>query len=746
LLLEMDMTVNRRLSVGVVSFVAALAVGAPAMEGRAETQDQGQAAGRPEWVPAVRHDTSRPLREMPARPSVSSRDDFDVRPGPPLPRGIAQADTTTQSITVAPMAASAGVGFDGIGEGNPQFSYNVNYAPPDTTGEAGLTQYVQWVNPSFAIFDKATGNKIYGPAAGNTIWTDFGGECESRNDGDPIVQFDQLANRWVMTQFAVRGAGAYRQCVAISKTEDATGEWHRYEFAYADFPDYPKLSVWPDGYYVTFNMFSATTGRFTATRVCAYDRSRMIQGLPATQICHDVTGSHSLLASDLEGSTLPPAGTPNYVMNLRTTGSLNLWRFTPNFSNGTSTFTGPQAIGVTAFSPACSSSCVPQPSTSQKLDALGDRLMYRLSYRNLGSRESLLVNHSVLAGAAMGVRWYELDVTGGAASVRQHATYAPSDGQYRWMGSIAMDKAGNIALGYSISSASTRPSLRFAGREANDPLNTLSSDQNMWDGTGSQTTGLSRWGDYSTMALDPVDDCTFWFTSEYLKTSGTWNWSTRVGSFKFPSCGTVDPTFSFAASPASRTVAPGESTTFDLTVTPQNGYQGAGSFAVAGLPTGATAEFSPTGFSGGGQTSSVMTVNTAASTPPGSYALVIDATDASGLQRSANATLTVSAPVAPDFTISATPGQLVLKRGRSGSYTVTVSTAGGFGEAVDLSVTGVPAAGVTASFSPGSLTNGGPATLTISTTAQAPKGTFTLIITGSAQSLSRSTTVTLKLN
>jgi hypothetical protein len=743
----MDMSVNRRLSVGVVSLVAAaLVVGSPVLEGRAETQDQGQAVGRPEWVPAIRHDTSGPLREMPARPGVSSRDDFDVRPGPPLPRGTAQADTTTQSITVAPMAASAGVGFDGIGEGHPQFSYSVNYAPPDTTGEAGLTQYVQWVNPSFAIFDKATGNRIYGPAAGNTIWTGFGGECESRNDGDPIVQFDQLANRWVMTQFAVRGAGAYRQCVAISKTEDATGEWHRYEFAYTNFPDYPKLSVWPDAYYVTFNMFSATTGRFTATRVCAYDRDRMIQGLPATQICHEVTGSHSLLASDLEGATLPPAGTPNYVMNLRTTGSLNLWRFTPDFSNGTSTFTGPQAISVTAFSPACSSSCVPQPSTSTQLDALGDRLMYRLSYRNLGTREALLVNHSVVAGAALGVRWYELDVTGGAASVRQQATYAPNDGQYRWMGSIAMDKAGNIALGYSISSASTRPSIRFAGREVNDPPNTLSTDQNMWDGAGSQTNGLSRWGDYSTMALDPVDDCTFWFTSEYLKTSGSFNWSTRVGSFKFPSCGPVDPTFSFAVSPSSRTVAPGQSTTFDLTVSPQNGYQGAGSFSASGLPGATTSYgFSPTGFSGAGQTTSVMTVNTDASIAPGTYPFVIDATDAGGLQRSFNATLVVSTPVAPDFTISATPGQLVLKRGRSGSYTVTVSTAGGFGEAVALSVSGAPT-GVTTAFNPGSLTNGGSASLSISTTGQAPKGTFALTITGTAASLSRSTTVNLKLN
>lgn len=741
------MDVTRRVRVGVLSLVAAGCVlWAPAIEGRANGQDQGQAVGRPEWVPAVRHDTSRPLRDMPARPPVSSREDFDVRQGPPIPRSAAQTDTTTQSIVVAPLAATPGASFDGVGEGHSQFNYNVNYAPPDTVGEAGLTEYVQWVNPSFAVFDKGTGQRLYGPAAGNTIWTGFGGECESRNDGDPIVQFDQLANRWIMTQFAVR-TGAYRQCVAISQTESALGAWHRYEFSYADFPDYPKLSVWPDAYYVTFNMFSRTTGRFTATRVCAYDRAQMLQGLPATQICHESSTSHSMLAADLDGTTLPPPGTPNYIMNIRTDSSLNLWRFTPNFSNGTSTFTGPQSVPVAPFSIACSQICVPQPSTSQKLDVLGDRLMYRLSYRNLGDRASLLVNHSVAVNSVIGVRWYEIDITNNTPTVRQQSTYAPNDGQYRWMGSLAMDKVGNIALGYSISSTTMRPSIRFVGREATDPLNTLSNDTNLWSGTGSQLSNLSRWGDYSTMAIDPVDDCTFWFTTEYLKTNGTFNWSTRVGSFKFPSCGSVAPTFGLDVAPSSRSVVQGQSTTFDVTVTSQNGYTGAGSYLASGLPDGATAEFNGSGYSNGAGTST-MTVQTSASTPPGTYQVVVTATDSAGApSKSSTVSLTVTAAPVPTFSLSATPSSRTILQGQSASFSATVTAQNGYGGSGSFSVTGLPA-GVTGSFSPTGFTGSGSTTLTIPTTSQTTPGTYQLTITAedSVSGITRTAPVTLVVN
>lgn len=705
---------------------------------------QGQGGGPPEWVPAVRHDTSRPLREMPALPAVNTRQDFEVKkplPGPPTP----QQDAALQSFAVSAIAAASGTGFDGIGEGNPNFPYSVNVAPPDTVGEPGLTQYVQWVNLAFAVFDKATGTKLYGPAGGNTLFTGFGGPCESRNDGDPIVQYDQLADRWVMTQFALV-SGNYMQCVAVSTTSDALGSWHRYAFAYSQFPDYPKLSVWPDAYYITFNMFGATGGSFTGGRICGYDRAQMLSGLPATQVCVQNNAYASSLAADLEGKALPPSGTAAYVLN-RTTSGVNLWRFTPNFTNGTASITGPVALPVAAYTSASGTS-VPQPSTTQRLDSLGDRLMYRASYRNLGSRASLVVNHSVVSGGVVNIRWYEFDVTSPTATVRQQSTYAPGDGSYRWMGSIAMDKIGNIGVGYSVSSDTVRPSIRFAGREVNDPLNTLSTEDSMQTGTGSQLTNLARWGDYSTMAIDPSDDCTFWYTTEFLKTSGTFNWSTRISSFKFVTCGSPggEPGFSLGVTPSSRTVTQGQSTTFDATVTSQNGYAGNGSFSVTGLPANTTASWSPAGYTGGSG-AGTLTVDTTATTPTGSYPLTITATDSSSTPtQSTIVTLTVNAAQAADFTIQASPGNRVIKRGNSGTYNVTVTGSGGFAGDVAFTVSGLPA-GTTGSFSPSSVTGGGSSTLTIDTTnPSTPKGTYTLTITGTSTSLTRSTTVTLKVN
>src|SRR5688572_20866767 len=291
-----------------------------------QAQGQSQNPGPPEWVSAVRHDTSRPLRESLPSPAVSTRQDFTVKQAPPTPQGLG-SDQAVQTFFTSALAASPGIGFDGVGEGNPQFSYSVNVAPPDTTGDAGQTQYVQWVNSSFAVFDKATGTRLYGPAGGNTLWSGFGGDCETRNDGDPIVQYDQLANRWVMTQFSLR-SGNYLQCVAVSQTADALGSWHRYAFPYAHFPDYPKLAVWPDAYYITFNMFGTAGTSFTGGRVCAYDRARMLNGLSAIQVCFQSTAYPSPLPSDLEGQTPPPAGTPNYVLTRGTSTSLNLWKFT----------------------------------------------------------------------------------------------------------------------------------------------------------------------------------------------------------------------------------------------------------------------------------------------------------------------------------------------------------------------------------------------------------------------------------
>jgi hypothetical protein len=380
------------------------------------------------------------------------------------------------------------------------------------------------------------------------LWQTLGGQCANHNDGDGIVLYDKAANRWVFSQFAVGGGtGHYFECIAVSTTSDATGSYYQYAFPMPNFPDYPKIAVWPDAYYGSFNMFTSATGSFVGGRACAFDRASMLTGAAATAQCFQLSNTYAgLLPSDLDGSRPPPALSPNYFLALVDNTNLGLWQFHVDFATpANSTFTGPALIPVTAYTQACSTdpngTCIPQPDPSQQLDSLGDRLMHRLAYRNFGSYETLVANHSVTVGASVGVRWYELRNPGGAPAIYQQGTYAP-DATYRWMGSIGMDRKGDIAVGYSTSSSSVFPSISYTGRLATDALGTMQAENLIVSGSGSQipTPGqpaaANRWGDYSGMTIDPVDDCTFWYTNEYLKTSGEFNWSTRIASFKFPSC------------------------------------------------------------------------------------------------------------------------------------------------------------------------------------------------------------------
>jgi hypothetical protein len=351
-----------------------------------------------------------------------------------------------------------------------------------------------------------------------------------------------LADRWVMTQFAV-SAAPYTQCVAVSTTPDPTGTYHRYAYSYGtDFNDYPKMGVWPDGYYITYNMFRR--GRtFNGNRVCAFERDKMLVGAAARQICASTSTSfHSLVPADLEGKTLPPAGSANPLLSI-TTSSLLYWKFAVNWAAGTGTLTGPATVpGVAAFSRACSGgTCIPQAGTSQLLDSLADRLMYRLSYRNFGTHESMVINHSVATNGVSGLRWYELrnatgqTISGATPVVHQQGTFAPT-AEYRWMGSAAIDKTGGIAVGYNVSSSAIRPGIRYAYRGPVDLLGTMGNETVALVGTGSQLTNLARWGDYSTLSVDPVDDCTMVFTGEFIPSNGTFNWSTYVHSFKLSTC------------------------------------------------------------------------------------------------------------------------------------------------------------------------------------------------------------------
>jgi hypothetical protein len=484
----------------------------------------------------LKHDVSRPLAELgamtPAQPHPFSPRVLKVlptRPVPPVPQ-YAVADAALQEQTLPPVSATLGLNFEGLGQN--EYGFVMEAAPPDTNGAVGATQYVQWVNLEYAVFDKATGAIVAGPFEGNSLWAGFGGSCETSNDGDPIVQYDKLAQRWILTQFAVTET-PYQQCVAVSTTSDATGTYNRYAFSFdTNFPDYTKLGVWPDAYYFSANMFASST--FIGANACAMDRDQMLIGQPATIVCFQQSSTiGSLLPSDLDGTILPAVGEPAFFANFAT-NSLQLWKFHADFvTPANSTFTGPTNLSVANFSELCGGGvCVAQPGTIQRLDSLADRLMYRLAYRKFTDGvESLVANHAITTGA----RWYEVRDPNGTPTLFQQGTFHP-DNNSRWMGSIAMDQSGDIALGYSVSSISVFPSVSFTGRVPGNTLGSMQAEQSIVSGTASQT-NLARWGDYSSLTVDPVDDCTFWYTQEYITAGGSPNWNTRIANFKFNGCG-----------------------------------------------------------------------------------------------------------------------------------------------------------------------------------------------------------------
>jgi len=541
----MNLRVRRIKPVTYVAAVAALVlvpgVAAVASGAARAAATPTVARNGPDVITAIHHDVSPPLRDLRSAPANSAHHVVPLRSFGAVARA-GTSDPVVQRTITSTVGTTAGLSFPGVGNGD--YGFTPNAAPPDTNLSVGATQVVQWVNESFAVFDKSTGALVMGPKAGNSLWSGFGGGCATNNDGDPIVKYDQIAGRWVFTQFSV-STTPYLQCVAVSTTSDATGTYNRYSFSFGNtqFPDYPKLGVWPDAYYMTFNIFNNAKS-FAGAKFCALDRSAMLAGTAATMQCFQLsTGFGGVLPSDLDGSTLPPAGSPDFLLNFGS-NSLNEWKFHVDFTNpANTTLTGPLNIPVAPFTPACNGgACISQPGTRNLLDSLGDRLMYRLAYRNFSGHESLVVDQSVMVSGTkkaqvVGIRWYELrnPNAAGGASVFQQGTYSP-DSVSRWMGSIAMDKMGDIAVGYSASNGSAFPSVRYTGRVPGDPLGTLEGEIILKAGGGSQTGSLHRWGDYSAMAIDPSNDCTFWYTNEYLKSSGSFNWSTWIGSFKFPAC------------------------------------------------------------------------------------------------------------------------------------------------------------------------------------------------------------------
>jgi hypothetical protein len=563
-------------------------------------------------VSAAKHVTTPPLIEIaPVSREHVSRSWGADGAFPQESRYTHSPHDLTEANADARLTTTSGLDILGIGSGFPGYTEQANIAVAN--GAAGASQFVQFVNESFAVFDKSTGDVISGPIAGHTLWQSLGAPCSTTSDLDETAQYDKLANVWVMMMPLYTNPPYL--CIAVSTTSDATGQWNLYAFEIPvnaalcgcrPMPDYPKLGVWPDAYYIAYAQSDNLI--YEGPAACAVDRSAMLSGADATMQCftNDGTSNNLFLPSDVDGTTAPPSGTPNYFLNFDVNDqSLDLWEFQVDWTTpANSTFTGPTNIPVATFLEPCgdtvtvftpADNCVPQAGTSEMLGVFGDRLMYRLAYRNFGSYEDLVANHSVQVASGSdqtGIRWYELRNPGSGFSVYQQGTYAP-DSNYRWMGSIAMDHVGDIAVGYNVSSSSMSPSIRYTGHQSTDTLGTMETEIDILStadvATASQTNSV-RWGDYSSMAIDPTDDCTFWYTNQYQPASGGNRWSTRIASFSFPAC---TGNFTLSSSASSLTVNTGNQGTVTLTVTPQGGFSSAVSFTCSGLPAGATCAFNP---------------------------------------------------------------------------------------------------------------------------------------------------------
>ena len=528
----------------------------------------------------------------------------------PMPAASTAAEVEQTTPGTRPPATLV-ESFDGLGFGfqgphGPATGRN----PSDNSLAVGPNHIVQTVNSRLGVFSKrgelfdTTGDVLYGAVPTNTVFKGFGGTCEARNNGDAVVRYDQLADRWLIVMPIFRRSperpdqpevweasevaylsppgvpdqpgpaaplfvpppapadsvepvrsgrrrprppeeqGPYSMCYAVSTDSDPLGSYYRYEFLRPLFPDYPRPALWPDGYYVP----TSTGDDVVQKHTCVVDRNKMLAGEPATEQCFVVDGVNFLNNADLEGRTLPPAGAPNIVM---ATGGTQLegdldddgiyaWQFKVNWENPErTTLSGPEKITVAPYHYLCDgqlTNCVPQPDTDQRLDSQGDKIMARLVYRNLNDRESIVAVHSVATEAGGGgVRWYEFSVgRDRSVRLRQQGTYAPG-GFYRWMASPAIDRDGNIGIGYSFGGTPHFAGQRFAARLADDPLGVLTLEETVLvEGKASQTNTL-RWEDYTQSAVDPTDDCTIWYVGDYLKAGAT-SYSTRIGAFRLPGC------------------------------------------------------------------------------------------------------------------------------------------------------------------------------------------------------------------
>jgi len=533
-------------------------------------------------------DAAQKRAEPPAPPTITSA-------------GAAVEQTSQGQRPAAPLIESfdgLGVGFQGPQATPTSRGFYRN--PSDNSLAAGPDNIVQIVNSRLTVFTKKgarydkSGTVLYGPVPTNTIFSGFGGVCEARDNGDAVVRYDQLAGRWLIVmpifsriapgEFESRGEpqtpgkaalhgtaarpgqpsepgppvappksppeaqGTYAMCYAVSTSSDPLGTYYRYAFERTLFPDYPRPAIWPDGYYVP----TSTGDTVIQKHVCIADRNRMLKGQPATEQCIVIDGVNFLNNADIDGTEAPPPGAPNIMMAAGGTqlkgifddDGIYFWKVHVDWDNPANTkASGPVKINVAPYHYLCNgqlSNCVPQPGTDQRLDAQGDKIMQRLVYRRVGGHESIVAAHSIATKAGGGgVRWYEFRLDKKSDPfLYQQGTYAP-DSFYRWMPSIAMDKKGDIGVGYSFGGGANFAGQRFAARLAGDEKGALTLHETVLvNGEAAQTTTL-RWEDYTTTAIDPSDDCTFWYVGDYLKAGETGfsaGYSTKIGSFRLPGC------------------------------------------------------------------------------------------------------------------------------------------------------------------------------------------------------------------
>src|SRR6516162_7476687 len=550
---------NRRRTIVIASmaiaFVLTVLVSYPALaQGRSPQVLSNSVVNEP-----LHADVSAPLRDYPAEPiTVSSSAHAPLQPKLQQLKAAGTAAGEPLQSPVGLAGATVGLNFEGI-SGDPGSPATINcpvvsgvqLAPPDTNATIGDTQIVHWVNICYSVYDKATGNLIAGPLPGNHFWAGFTGNvCSFRNDGDIIIQWDKANHVWVAAQNVFN---PWLTCVAVSTSADATGTYNRYAFTQPGLPDYPKWGLTSSIYYQTQNDFGPAGNGYVGVNICAYDAVAMRAGKKnAKQVCildnsNGTLFDDSMLPADTDsgsgggGSEVLVGSIDNFNL-----GS-NVYQYvlTVNMKKGTATLAGTNGsmpIAVPTYSLACGGfgACIPQPSSgSELLDALADRLMYRLALFDDGTTQHYLVTHSVNDGVAVGARWYEFTAPEGSTTLSlAQGGQTPADGHYRWMGSIARDKFGDIALGYSRSSsaAGDYPSIYVSGQTAGEPAGMTDSEVLVKQGSGSQFFTGDRWGDYSSMALDGADHCTFLYTTEYYPFDGNFQWYTWLATVNFPSC------------------------------------------------------------------------------------------------------------------------------------------------------------------------------------------------------------------